>query len=1151
VVTPGKGKITYWESITNASSFVPGQTSSGVQGSIPGMLAGETVSEIINAEPAGFILTFSHGRVAHLTTRDQMGRPGIGIQFLRRQNLGNNGLFGSIRNVFGGDRRKGIPIVRAGHSTKGQRDIIVATEDGSLEFWSVNLGVGNSMTQEVSIKEDLLDGLKHNLPDEAPSNFQFKVLDFNIGVSSSQAQGLVQHGDDPGTPVVLLTALSYQRTMTYYIVELIVSANSANSAKVQVVHHVKCYNAPLEENGRWRPKLCLPKPYQTAFILFETAVVLYSVVKVEESPSSQLLMERHALPDPFQDCIKFQDDAIYRILGYAAEDSEGVNKHAACVFAVQGFGNVRITSLAPPGPVDDPEESMITLKSKIEQAVFFGTIRHNPLDLTSTSGQQVSQDEVEEAALDISNEILGSTSKYLPQMMPSLDQQMRLRAKALEDLTLHIQKHYTPLSRAVKWKLLWNAEKLAAAQAMWKVQEEIQKRQPKERDFCIMEYVLTAIHEKNKTKPESAKGEKDRVRHWLIHDPARVEHFLAWLGNAFNELKKEDIAEPSLIADYRCEANDLWVALYDTAFKFREDNAPVYGLGDEVLQDGVLTTGYADLPQFWTSSEEPLQWGQVMVRDTCRFLEKWWNISGSDNGDAPPRKALVHLAQRLPEQVELISRLLTEEAVRMRETSDESGNQTKQSIETKKTTNLRYLIRAISPYNNMPNAIKITEKLGDTSLLVRLNLDYIKQVIDEAQAKPHRTSADLERMEAKVFEIQNHAEIYFDMFGDKWARSHFQRMVYDGDLGAMLAEVQEDEKKQPYLTKYLRGNRKYGKISWINDVVGGRDYLAAAKTLDWVAESQETILWNKRTETCLAKLANLAALEEDGKTLNAPERQNIAPLDNAISIMDIQEALYAHVAPVTRNAIDVTAAHEIALDTFGKRVVGSKPSQRKLLKDGLGTLLQKQVMRPEMLVDTLTLMDPFETELGRDEDPGILGHEFSLALTVVEAMPASGPEASSLKEALQPLIWRRAMIRDDWGVLNETASKSDEQVESAMTHSALFNALLQCAEVGLSSDKPAPRVWSPSEILEADVFPEILQARFRENERERVQIDLEAEQERLRVFVEKGRLQVHFEGLISAARDRVRRDADRAGDEAAQDLAEEAVLTVSGEDDDG
>ena len=203
-------------------------------------------------------------------------------------------------------------------------------------------------------------------------------------------------------------------------------------------------------------------------------------------------------------------------------------------------------------------------------------------------------------------------------------------------------------------------------------------------------------------------------------------------------------------------------------------------------------------------------------------------------------------------------------------------------------------------------------------------------------------------------------------------------------------------------------------------------------------------------------------------------------------------------------------------------------------------------MGPEVLVDVLTLMDPWETEIRRNEDPGVLGHEFSLALRVIEVTPASSLEASGRKEALQRAIWRRAMIRDDWIVLNETKSKSDEQVENTMTQSALFNTLFQCAHEALRSGQPTPRFWSPNEILEADVFPDLIQARFRENERERVRGDLEAEQERLRAFVEKGRLQVHFEGLVSAVQDRVRQDADRAGDEVARDVADESALGTGG-----
>jgi hypothetical protein len=78
------------------------------------------------------------------------------------------------------------------------------------------------------------------------------------------------------------------------------------------------------------------------------------------------------------------------------------------------------------------------------------------------------------------------------------------------------------------------------------------------------------------------------------------------------------------------------------------------------------------------------------------------------------------------------------------------------------------------------------------------------------------------------------------------------------------------------------------------------------------------------------------------------------------------------------------------------------------------------------------------------------------------------------------------MIRDDWVALNETASKSDKQVESAMTQSALFDSLFQCIKEGQSSNKPVPRIWPANEIVEAHVFLDMMQARFWENERARI-----------------------------------------------------------------
>jgi hypothetical protein len=95
--------------------------------------------------------------------------------------------------------------------------------------------------------------------------------------------------------------------------------------------------------------------------------------------------------------------------------------------------------------------------------------------------------------------------------------------------------------------------------------------------------------------------------------------------------------------------------------------------------------------------------------------------------------------------------------------------------------------------------------------------------------------------------------------------------------------------------------------------------------------------------------------------------------------------------------------------------------------------------------------------------------------------------------------------------------------------------LVLCAgDVQTGTAGSIARLWSPMEILDAEVFPDVLQARFKENERKLFRSELEVEQEKLTILVETARLQAHFEGMVSASRAYVREEADRAGEEMAK-----------------
>ena len=1139
VVTPNKGRIVYWETITNASAFMPGQTSSGVHSTVPGMFSGETIRDIVSAEPAGFILTFSHGRVAHLTVKDQLGRPSIGVQFLRkRTNASSGGFFGSIRNIVGGDRRRSVAAARSGKAKKGQRDVVIVTEEGELEHWSTHLHVGDSLIFELNLSEGLLEALNHNLPNDSKHNIRFKILDFILLGNSHKDDELAQFSGETSYPILLLASLTQQNTSTFYIVEAHVSGQGST---ISVVHPISCYKTPVPESTRWKPILCVPKPGEIAFVVFETAIVIFSLAKLEESPSSQLLMEGQRLPEPFQDYIKFQNDMIYRVLGCTAEEKGLLDKNPSCVFAVQGFGLIRVTSIGPPASKEISEEVKITLKSKIEQAVFYGTIRQNPLDLNSTEQRQHSAEEIEEAALNISHEILSSTSKYIPKTSPSLDHHLKLRAKALEDLVLHLLKHYGPLPRILKWKLLWGAEKLAAAQAMWKIQEDIMKRKTKERNETYWEQLLFFMDSSYRTKADKTKGETDRIRFFLTKDIYRIEYFLNWLFEGHKEVKEDNfLGEKDMFENIR-ESSDLWIAGFEAAYKFREDNASLYGLEDEIFDahQGILKSSYQGLAEAWTTDATTVNRGERLLELVFQTTQEWWEASKTSGPEKPNRKSVIHMAHALPKEVDLCQRMLAERYTWLMEQDHEEHP--KYLEQARKMTkwgnhNRREYFYKIARLGLVQEAINLAEQWKDMKGLVELRILAEEQLIQRAKEGHELSAGEVKKLKQQMQSIQARTEGYFEKYGSNWAKEHFNKMVMQGQLGSLLVGGQTDEKKQPYLTQFLRKHPGYQKISWINDLIGEKDFENAAKTLETLATKKVDDLWTKKTEVCLAKLTRLASVETHSKTTTNRPKISTKKFDDCLAILDLQDRLHAHVSACIGPVIDATGARQVALEMFGKRVLGDKkyPALKALLNDGLSLLLRDKALSPERLVDILTLMDPVVYDGAEEDDSQILGHEFWLALMAL----ILGEVDLSVSEGLTYTIWRRAMIRNDWILLNDTTDKNDEQVTAAMTQSSLFKTLFDYYRHFQQHPKDSStiKLLSPSQILNADLFPKSLQKRFRENEVELVRRDLEAENRILKKYVEKGRIELHYGALLKMAQAAVREEADRVGDEAAREV---------------
>lgn len=125
------------------------------------------------------------------------------------------------------------------------------------------------------------------------------------------------------------------------------------------------------------------------------------------------------------------------------------------------------------------------------------------------------------------------------------------------------------------------------------------------------------------------------------------------------------------------------------------------------------------------------------------------------------------------------------------------------------------------------------------------------------------------------------------------------------------------------------------------------------------------------------------------------------------------------------------------------------------------------------------------------------------------------------------------MIRDDWKTINRTEFKDDAQAEVETSDTALFKTLREGYRTGFW-DKTAP--LPPGKILEAGTSVEALRvsshfANVPENALAALAQDLSKEDELLEEYMEEGRLDERWKGVVEAAKASARGEADSKGEE--------------------
>ncbi|EQL03767.1 nuclear pore complex subunit [Ophiocordyceps sinensis CO18] len=1115
VVMSGSGKVVYWESISSAATFAfIKKDRSGVEHLISGMSSGEKVIAITNAESAGFILTFSTGRLAYMSVRDGHGRPAVSVQFLRTGLVSSgSGIFGSIRHAFSHLSLRGdVAAVRADRSTRvGERNIVALTSKGKLQSWAVHRGGHHEPTGEADVRERLVAALQET--DRTSQEFSadtFEALDFTFVPKGLERKYLAlsrlsdaMASDNPNVQhLLLLVSLTRGSGSRYALVEVILNPNDC---QIGMIRPITSYSAPLtqaDSTQSVRPRIYLPRPALVAFVVLDHAAIIASVATPPESPESQLQTDSHILPASFEDVVDFREDNVHEVVGSGFEETPAIpcgheenrafrhkTKNPAVVLMVRGAGVVRIVTTDVDKFASD-QPPRVSAKSKLEQAVFFGIKNDNPLVFDGRQEFDFSSDEIAKAALEISHEILCSSTPYISTLPASLEENMRARSSALERLMLHLKAIGADLDRNTRWKLLFNAEKMHVAILLWRRHEAFTATRPTDDKKSLVGSIIEFIQEGHHNHPNKSIGEVDAVRHWFTNDIYRLELFVTWAYEVIKVQYKDKLLNDVQMTIALHEAMHVNIITHTGALDFRKNNLALYGLGQEQLRMGILRDGYEGLPEPWTGCMYVAN-NAKRLADLCgQWFNKYDQLRKSDPG------LIAKIYDDIPA---LIDGMLTSVLEYARWGTANSERKTLPQ-EFVKTYDAERHARPVSlaHLGKWEQAAKIAEKHGCLSALAVILLEHV-DTLEHRMDEPDLSEAELTNLRNLRQAKKTQLEDSLGKYGEPFAFPVYECLLAKHGVAAVM-DFELDT--LGFKTRFLRSRRGLARISWINDVQQEKDVGHAAITLMNLALSGENHVWKKNIELSLSKLALLAEAEDQPQpqhpfTVKSDDDYGVRQLekvDNELIVVRIQNHLYSQVLPSTYDAVDSAAALNFALEAHSTNVPRRQKALLQLFTDGMAKLLDHQALDPMYLIDLLTLV-----ALGPQSREEI-AHPFWMALKVAE----TACHADEAKDA-KKLIWRRLFIRDDWAKINDTQLKDDVEVVNRVADTELFAMFTDC--IRFQNPQSPFRPMEPQESL--GVFTETLDRRFQnfaESEQVKLVEAMRWEDKVLTQYIEKNRL---------------------------------------------
>jgi nuclear pore complex protein Nup133 len=1048
---PISGKVIYWDTVDNVNTLeLMRNQKLSVEFTIPNM-GSDLVTEILNLDaPMGFIVGFRSGKMAFMNFTPEKSNTRFDFQYLTSGSK-KGGIFGSIRGFLPGQYQQeeiaALGVAPPISDQLSSRDIIMITKRGKIQSWNIQRGGFGSLLAQVEGREAIVTAMKQTQPSLLNSLLleSFEVIDFSYfpkpptkdAADITDLQSIsTKPKTDAGMNLILLASLVGRERAYYSLVEVIVRHDEL---VVGNVRPLRKYTTPISRLATFRPRLYLPHP-AVAFAVFDQAILVISMSNQPESPESQLRAENLMLPKPFEEeLIPLGKDMNIEVVGSGVEESRedhGRTKQPAAVLLVRGKGVIRVAT-TDIDKLAAGQIQQITPKSQLEQAVFYGTLKGNPLDFQVRPEMQFPAEEVGAAALELSLDILTSRTPHIPSVNASIDKNLKTRADSLRHLAEHLQATGLLLDRTTRWQLLWNAEKMEAACLIWKSYDSSVRTNRKGQRRGLMADIVDYINESHKTNAVAEVGETDRIRHWFIHDLSAMDIALPWAYEVMKYSYQDGQHDHDFIMHSLSEANDVLISALEGAFNFRTANLNLYGLHEELLEHGVLTRGYDGLPEFWTSTTEIVKNINKQATLAAALLGQYCNPEHVNSKALADPAVAEKIRDEHPRVLDLVIRSSAE---RIHWASAQSSPQLQLEAEeldaTQIVRNDQHIV-SLAELGLIREAIELAEK---HQILPTLAAIIMLQIRLHGSAARQLRLSEQEYKDAtpEVAILEDRVRYYFKKFGTSWATAFYEHNI---EVKAMSNLLEAYQDQRSFLTAFLRSKPEYTKLSWLHDVLREQDYDHAAQSLLDLGLKRERDLWSKKIELSMGKLARLASdrnySQAEGLIIPDGGDAELVETRNQLGLVKIQDQAYKHVLPTIEAAIDDKAEVPLALESHGNKSLKNKKGFSQLLEESMTSLIKHEVMDALALIDLLTLMDG---DGNTEEQWEFQNQQFYLALQALKYALLEKDE----EYLVQRIIWRRCMLRDDWTVVNDTENKPDEEVKDSLRNTILYWTFKSC-----------------------------------------------------------------------------------------------------------